>query len=83
MDELSSLEDVSEDLEENKNEVTRNPFDSQLCGKENYPGLDASVFSVTETPEQEKGEFRWSIGQIAIMNPAELDLYPNQEYSVS
>ena len=78
-----SITDITEDAEENKMEITRNPFDSHLCEKDNYPGLDASVFEQSTTPPKEKEEFRWSIGQIALMNPANLDLNPNQEYSIS
>ena len=74
----------SDDEEDNKMEITRNPFDSHLCDKENYPKLDASVLCETaESPTTpESAEFRWSIGQIALMNPADLDVCPNQEYSI-
>ncbi|XP_065656959.1 uncharacterized protein LOC100200634 [Hydra vulgaris] len=64
-------------------ELTRNPFDSNLYERDNFPTLDSSVFQISATPKHDSnGEFRWSIDQIALLKPAEMDLNPNQEYSV-
>lgn len=79
----SVLESLNEDSDENKLEITRNPFDSNLYDKDNFPSLDASVFTENRTPDSRSpAEFRWSIDQIAKLKPADLDMYPNQEYSV-
>lgn len=79
------MEDNSADeFEENNLEITRNPFDSQLYDKENFPVLDSSVFINPSTPKRKSAEeFRWSIDQIALLKPAQMDLFPNQEYSVT
>jgi len=90
MDSSTCMESMSEDSNDdsNKLEMTRNPFDSHLYEKENFPQLDASVFvNSGRTPEEHKspssgGGFRWSIDQIAKMQPADLDTFPNQEYSI-
>ena len=85
---------MMEDSEENKLEITRNPFDSNLCNKDNFPVLDASVFTDSRRSSEYRspggtsgtgggGGFRWSIDQIAKLQPADLDMFPNQEYSVT
>ena len=87
---------MMEDSEENKLEITRNPFDSNLCNKDNFPVLDASVFTDSRISSEYRspggtsnggagggGGFRWSIDQIAKLQPADLDMFPNQEYSVT
>ena len=82
MDATESMDDESN--ESNKLEITRNPFDSQLFEKENFPVLDSSIFIETTTPNRNSTDaFRWSIDQLALLKPAEMDLYPNQEYSIS
>ncbi|XP_031573143.1 protein aurora borealis-like [Actinia tenebrosa] len=66
-------------------EITRNPFDSDLEGKLNFPGFSPSMFTAPKTPEtpvnKKKKEFRWSIEQISRLYPVDMDEYPNQEYS--
>ena len=92
---------LNEDSDENKLEITRNPFDSNLCNKDNFPILDASVFTDSRMSSEHRspggesnggggggsgsggGGFRWSIDQIAKLQPADLDMFPNQEYSVT
>lgn len=83
-EESSVLQSLNEDSDENKLEITRNPFDSNLYEKDNFPSLDASVFMESRTPDSRSpAEFRWSIDQIAKLRPADLDMCPNQEYSVT
>ena len=73
-----------DDSEENKLEITRNPFDSNLYDKDNFPILDASIFTESKTPDSRSpAGFRWSIDQIAKLKPVDLDMCPNQEYSVT
>eukprot|EP00111_Clytia_hemisphaerica_P009670 TCONS_00028358-protein len=83
----SGLESMNEDSDENKLEITRNPFDSNLYEKDNFPVLDASVFTdsrrSSEHQESPASSFRWSIDQMAKLQPADLDMFPNQEYSVA
>ena len=70
-------------FEISKLEITRNPFDSNLYEKENFPTFSPSILAKTDTPKSESGDFRWSIDQIATMNPTAIEEYPLQEYSVS
>ena len=65
--------------------LTKNPFDSATTdGRIHLPALSASpsIFSQTNTPgSQKKKGFRWSIDQMSKLNPADIDEFPNQDYS--
>eukprot|EP00794_Sanderia_malayensis_P017025 gene17025-18739_t len=67
-------------------EITRNPFDSKDFDKENCPAFSPSIFvkSVREEDSGKKSkEFRWSIDQMAVLKPVDIEQYPYQEYSAS
>lgn len=82
-DSLMSFDD-DENASIDKLEMTRNPFDSNLYEKENFPVLDSSIFTESvEVKRKSTGEFRWSIDQLAKLKPTEMDMNPNQEYSIS
>ncbi|KAK3727494.1 hypothetical protein QZH41_018361, partial [Actinostola sp. cb2023] len=64
-------------------EMTRNPFDSDIEEKSNYPGFSPSMFVDQRTPvnNRKAKEFHWSIEQISRLYPADVDEFPNQDYS--
>ncbi|EDO37842.1 predicted protein [Nematostella vectensis] len=65
-------------------EVTRNPFESDHEDRLHFPGFSPSMFTTPRTPISEKRkpkEFRWSIDQISVLRPADIDEFPNQETS--
>ena len=81
---MDSVDVEDNSISENKLEITRNPFDSNLYDKENVPLLDSSLFTMeTNTPKRKsEEEFRWSLDQLAKLRPAEMDPFPKQEYSI-
>ncbi|PFX16855.1 Protein aurora borealis [Stylophora pistillata] len=51
-------------------EITRNPFDSGIENRTNCPDFSPSMFSIQETPGSQK-------------NPADIEEFPDQEYSTT
>lgn len=57
-----------------------NPFDIGIADRLHLPAFSPSVFSVIETPDKQKEPF-WSIEQIAVLRPADIEETPNQEHA--
>lgn len=56
--------------------ITRNPFEPDLINRLHLPVISPNVFAKVSSPMQESPGFKWSIDELARINPATIEEFP-------